>query len=160
MSSISGTPPRLTVACVRATEAADLAAAYLDPSELTFDVALDPMSLASEAEASAAFARSLAPQLVRVPFLVAAPVTLTVSCPALPSPWHPESVVYPNLEKWLRPLIDALSGADRLLVSPSLVGTISVTTRARQGKVDGLSIAVTYPPGRLIAKSPLRVVSL
>ena len=145
---------------MRTRQAVDLEATFLDQSTLTFDLALDPMSLGSEAEASAAFARSLAPQVSRVPFLIAAPVTLTVACRAQPSPWYPETVVYPNLEKWLRPLVEALSGADRLLVSPSLVGSISVTTRTSEDELEGLSVTLTYPPDRLLAKSPLRVVSL
>jgi hypothetical protein len=143
---------------VRTGQVVDLEARFLDRSALTFDLALDPRSLASETEAAAAFARSLAPQASRVPFLIAAPVTLTVACRALPSPWHPETVVYPNLERWLRPLIDALSGADRVLVSPSLVGSISVTTRTTQDELEGLSVTLRYPPDRLLAKSPLRVV--
>ena len=142
---------------MRTRQAADLEATFLAQSALTFDLALDPMSLASEAEAAAAFARALAPQLVGVPFLIAAPVALTVACRALPSTWHPGTVVYPNLEKWLRPLVEALSGADRLLVSPSLVGSVSVTTRTTSDESEGLSITLTYPPDRLLAKSPLRV---
>ena len=145
---------------MRTRQAADLEATFLAQSALTFDLALDPMSLVSEAEASAAFARSLAPQVSGVPFLIDAPVTLAVACRSLPSPWHPATVVYPNLEKWLRPLIEALSGADRLLVSPSLVGSISVTTRTTEDDLVGLSVTLTYPPDRLLAKSPLRVVTL
>ena len=145
---------------MRTRQAVDLEAPFLDHSALTFDLALDPMSLASEAEASAAFARSLVPQVSGVPFLIAAPVNLTVACRTVPSPWQPGAVVYPHLETWLRPLIEALSGADRLLVSPSLVGSISVTTRPGRREADGLSITLTYPPDRLIAKSPLHVVSL
>jgi hypothetical protein len=138
----------------------DLEATFLDQSTLSFDLTLDPASLVSEAEASAAFARSLVPQVGRVPFLIAAPVTVTVACAASPSPWHPDAVVYPNLETWLQPLIEALSGADRLLVSPSLVGSIRVTTRRPDEDADALSVAVTYPPDRLLPKSPLRVISL
>jgi hypothetical protein len=147
------TPSRPSVPGVRTGQAVDLEAIFLDQSELTFDLALDPMSLVSEAEASAAFARSLPPQLSRVPFLIAAPVALTVACRALPSPRHPGTVVYPNLERWLRPLIEALSGADRLLVAPSLVGSISVATRAGEDDSDTLSITLTYPPDRLLPKS-------
>jgi hypothetical protein len=145
---------------VRTRRVADIEATFLDQSALTFDLALDPRSLASEAEASAAFARVLAPQVSGVPFLIAAPVTLSVACRTLPSPWHPETVVFPNLERWLRPLIEALSGADRLLVSPTLVGSISVTARTAEDELEGLSVTLTYPPDRLLAKSPLRVVSL
>ena len=81
-------------------------------------------------------------------------------CRTVPSPWQPGAVVYPHLETWLRPLIEALSGADRLLVSPSLVGSISVTTRTSEDELEGLSVMLTYPADRLLAKSPLRVVSL
>jgi hypothetical protein len=144
---------------VRTRQAADLEVAFLHQSELRFELALDPMSLSSDAEAAAAFARSLTPQLDRVPFLIGAPVTLTVACRATPSPWHPGAVAYPNLERWLQPLIEALSGADRLLVSPSLVGSISVVTRG-DDQLDGLSLTLTYPPDRLIPKTPLRVVAV
>ena len=145
---------------MRTRQAVDLEATFLDQSTLTFDLALDPMSLASEAEASAAFADALVPQVTGVPFLIAAPVSLTVACKSVPSPWHPGASVYPNLERWLRPLIEALSGADRLLVSPTLVGSISVTARTTQDELEGLSVTLTYPPDRLLAKSPLRVASL
>jgi hypothetical protein len=144
---------------VSTRQAVDHEATFLAQSALTFDLTLDPMSLASEAAASAAFARLLAPQASRVPFLIAAPVTLAVACRSLPSPWHPATVVYPNLEKWLRPLIEALTGADRLLVSPSLVGSISVTTQTTEDELVGLSITLTYPPDRIVAKTPLRVVT-
>ena len=138
----------------------DLEATFLDVSELAFDLALDPASLVSEAQAAAAFAGTLVPQVSQVPFLIAAPVTLTVACAASPSPWHPGAVVYPNLETWLQPLIEALSGADRLLVSPSLVGSIRVATRRPDQDAGVLSIAVTYPADRLLAKTPLRVITL
>jgi hypothetical protein len=154
------TPSPPSVGGVRTPRAVDLDAPFLDRSAVTFHLALDPRSLGSETDASAAFAHSLAPQVSRVPFLIAGPVSLTVACQALPSPWHPRTVVYPNLEKWLRPLIEALSGADRLLVSPSLVGSISVTTRTMQGDPEGMSVTLTYPPDRLLAKNPLRVASL
>ena len=159
MFSTFRTPVGPTVTGVRTRQAADLEVAFLHQSELRFELTLDPMSLSSDAEAAAAFARSLTPQLDRVPFLIGAPVTLTVACRAMPSPWHPEAVVYPNLERWLQPLIEALSGADRLLVSPSLVGSINVTTRAGD-ELDGLSLTLTYPADRLIPKVPLRVVTV
>jgi hypothetical protein len=143
---------------VRTRQAVDLELTFPDRSELTFDLALDPLSLVGEAEASAAFAQALVPQLDAVPFLIGAPVTLTVACPALASPWHPGAAVYPHLERWLQPLIEALSGADRLLVSPSLVGAIRVVTRTRDDELDGLSVTLTYPPDRLLPKTPLRVV--
>jgi hypothetical protein len=127
---------------------------------LTFHLALDPMSLVSEAEASDAFTRVLVPELTRVPFLIAAPVSLTVACAALPSTWHPDAVEYPNLERWLRPLIDALSGTDRLLASPSLVGSITVATRGPGEDVRRLSIAVGFPSDRVLVRKPLRVVAL
>jgi hypothetical protein len=144
---------------VRSRHGGGLQPRNLAPSRLTFDLALDPLSLVSEAEASSALSRSLAPELARVPFLIAAPARLAVSCTALPSPWHPAAVAYPNLEIWLRPLIDALSGADRLLVSPSLVDSIRVATRSAQQDVGRLWVTLTYAPDRLLTKRPLGAVA-
>jgi hypothetical protein len=145
---------------VRSRQGAALEPGFADQSQLTFDLALDPMSLGSEAEAYDAFARVLAPELNSVPFLIAAPGSLTVSCTAVPSPWHPDAVEYPHLETWLPPLIDALSGADRLLVSPSLIASIKVTTRRPEEDCHGLSITVSYPSGGVLTKRPLRSVAL
>jgi hypothetical protein len=159
VSSTSPAPSPPNLAAVRAPQVVDLDAISVARSQLTFDLALDPASLVSEAEASAGFARVLVPQVMGVPFLIGAPVSLTVACSAHASPWQPGAVVYPNLETWLRPLTEALSGADRLLVTPSLVGSIRVVTRTAEDG-EGLTVTVTYPPDRMLAKTPLRVVSL
>jgi hypothetical protein len=138
----------------------DLEATFLDQSELAFDLALDPASLVSEAQASAAFAGTLVPQVSQVPFLIAAPGCHGEGEAAHATVRVTGAVVYPNLETWLQPLIEALSGADRLLVSPSLVGSIRVATRRPDQDAGVLSVAVTYPADRLLAKTPLRVITL
>jgi hypothetical protein len=158
-SSTFATLLRPSVSGVRARQTAGFDTETGERSQLTFDLALDPASLGTRAQASAALERALAPELSRVPFVITGPVTLTVTCPAVLSPWHPDAVDYPNLQTWLWPLIDALSGADRLLVSPALVGAVHITTRNAREDFDGLSLTLAYPSRRVLEKTPLRTVA-
>jgi hypothetical protein len=158
-SSTAGTRSRPSVGEVRARQGAAFDTEPVDRSQLRFDLALDPASLATPGQASAAFADALVPQVSRTSFLIAGPVTVTVACGTVLSPWHPDAVEYPNLRTWLRPLIDALSGADRLLVSPTLVAAVQITTRNPGEKLDGMSLTLTYSSRRVLARTPLHGVA-
>jgi hypothetical protein len=60
---------------------------------------------------------------------------------------------------WLRPLVDTLSGTDRLLVSPSMVSSLRITTRSRDEDLDTLALTLSYRSDRMLGKRPLRVVT-
>src|SRR4051812_27774779 len=97
--------------------------------ELNVELAADPVALVSDAEARSAFAPQVAQQVAGLPYVLAGPVTLRVSCPT--RPFRTDGLVeYPNLATWLAPLLEAFAGAGRLLLSTAQVTDIQVVPAA------------------------------
>jgi ribosomal protein L14 len=126
--------------------------------ELSVEVAADPVALGSEAAARATFTREVTQRVAVLPYLLAAPVTLRVSCPTRPV--RAEGLVeYPNLAIWLAPLLDALAGAGRLLLSTSQVSDIQVTTTRPSDPAGTLVVTVIHRPDQRLSRADLRLVA-
>jgi hypothetical protein len=126
--------------------------------EVHLDLAADPLALVTPARARDVLERELLEPLGRVPYVVTSPVTLQVWCPTRPS-WQPGAVDYPNLDRWLRPLVDALAGAQRLLLSGSQVMTVDARTAPPPGERRGLSVRVAFASDACVPKTTLRLVA-
>ena len=127
--------------------------------ELRLEVAADPAALSSQARARATFTSQVAERVAALPYLMAAPVTLRISCPTRPV--RAEGLVeYPNLATWLAPLLDALTGAGRLLLSTSQVSDIQVTTTSPADPPGTLVVSVIHRPEQRLCKADLRLVTL
>jgi hypothetical protein len=93
---------------------------------LEFLVDLEPVSLQARASARQAFDDALGRTLGEFDFVIDSQVVLTVHWYGVPHVrWETDR--YPDLDNWLKPLIDAFVGADRLLVDDSLIRSIEVT---------------------------------
>jgi hypothetical protein len=114
------------------------------PLELTFDLDVDPTELTSDEAARSAFERELAPRATRLGRVIVSPVALTLTCVALPSD-RPATIDYPNLHRWLAPLVDSLVGIDRLLVSSAQVRSVEVRTTPPTGDPGRLTVTVAFP---------------
>ncbi len=123
--------------------------------EVHLDLAVDPSALVTASRARDAFERVLPEPLGRLPYVVTTPVTLEVVCPTRPSPQR-GLVEYPNIDRWLRPLTDALAGAERLLLAGSQVMTVNVRTAAPSTDQRRLSIRVTSVNAQRVLKADLR----
>jgi hypothetical protein len=120
--------------------------------ELNLELAADPVALVSDAEARAAFAQQVAQQVAGLPYMLAGPVTLRVSCPTRPV-GADGLVEYPNLAMWLAPLLEAFTGAGRLLLSKAQVTDIQVVTAAPSDPPARLSVTVIHRPDQRLPRT-------
>jgi hypothetical protein len=125
--------------------------------ELSLELSVDPVALVSRAEARAVLTRQVAQRVAGLPYLLASPVTLRVSCPTRPV-LAPGLVEYPNLARWLAPLTEALVGAGRVLLSTSQVTDVQVTT-APPDAPPNLVVTLIHRPGQRLSKADLRLVA-
>src|SRR4051812_16133102 len=120
--------------------------------ELNVELAADPVALVSDAEARSAFAPQVAQQVAGLPYVLAGPVTLRVSCPT--RPFRTDGLVeYPNLATWLAPLLEAFTGAGRLLFSTAQVTDIQVVTAAPSDPPARLSVTVVHRPDQRLPRT-------
>ncbi len=120
-------------------------------------IAVDPSVLVSQAAARDAFAREVSERVAELPYVVASPVTLELACASRPSR-HPGLVEYPNLDRWLRPLIEALTGARRLLLGTTQVRTVDVSSMAPSADPRALLVRVVHDEDQRLPKAGLRLV--
>ncbi len=126
-------------------------------SHVSFTAAVDPEALVSEAAARSAFIGEVSDRVAALPFVVASPVTLRVTCATRPVR-APGLVEYPNLHRWLGPLIEALTGAGRMLLGRSQVTAVDVTTIAPPADRRTLPVTVVYDEEQRLSKADLRLV--
>lgn len=125
--------------------------------QLAFRVRVEPVSLQARKTARAAFDQQLARALSAYDFVIDSQVTITVRQWAAPRRrW--ESNTDPDLDNWLKPLIDSLVGADRIIVDDSLIRSIEVTWGEGAVAESVLDIRLEFDAEHRLDKKDLRYI--
>ncbi|GAB3831722.1 hypothetical protein ACFPIJ_29480 [Dactylosporangium cerinum] len=115
------------------------------------------MSLQAKKTARAAFDAALAAKLAAFDFVIDSQVTLSVRQWAVPRRrW--ESDVEPDLDNWLKPLIDSFVGADRLLVDDSLIRSVEVSWGEGSVSQSVLQVRLDFDTDHRLMKNGLRYI--
>jgi Holliday junction resolvase RusA-like endonuclease len=122
-----------------------------------FRVRVEPVSLQAKKTARAAFDRQLANALNAYDFLINSQVTMSVRQWAPPRRrWETNND--PDLDNWLKPLIDSFVGADRLIVDDSLIRSIEVTWSEGVVTESILDIRLDFDAEHRLDKKSLRYI--
>ncbi|GAA2351947.1 hypothetical protein [Dactylosporangium salmoneum] len=125
--------------------------------QLTFSLEVEPVSLQAKKTARAAFDAALAATLAAFDFVIDSQVALSVRQWAVPRRrW--ESDVEPDLDNWLKPLIDSFVGADRLLVDDSLIRSVEVSWGEGSVSKSVLRVRLDYDADHRLMKDGLRYI--
>lgn len=127
----------------------------LDDGRIDFRVDVEPVSLQSKAFARKAFDGALRDVLHQFDFVIDSQVILTVDWYGVPRVrWQTDR--YPDLDNWLKPLIDAFVGADRLLVDDSLVRSVQLTWHEGMVEASSIHVRLDFDGDHTLAKESLR----
>lgn len=122
---------------------------------LEFGIDVEPVSLQARASARQTFDQALARTLREFDFVIDSQVTLTVHWYDVPRiRWQTDR--YPDLDNWLKPLIDAFVGADRLLVDDSLIRSVEVTWHEGFVTQSRIKVRIDYDADHRLSKAGLR----
>lgn len=122
--------------------------------QLRFALEVEPVSLQSKPAARAVFDGVLADKLQEFDFLIDSQVSLTVRWWGVPRlRW--ETDVYPDLDNWLKPLIDAFVGPSRLLVDDSLIRSVDLSFGEGLVARSQLDIALSFDAQHRLPKQGL-----
>lgn len=124
---------------------------------MTFNVKVEPTSLQAKKTARVAFDNALASVLRGYDFVIDSQVTLSVRQWAVPRRrWEMDAE--PDLDNWLKPLIDSFVGADRLLVDDSLIRSVEVSWGEGNVRRSVLRVRLKFDADHRLAKKGLRYI--
>jgi Holliday junction resolvase RusA-like endonuclease len=122
---------------------------------LQFGIDIEPVSLQSRVSARQAFDDALARTLGEFDFVIDSQVTLTVHWYGVPHiRWQTDR--YPDLDNWLKPLLDAFVGADRLLVDDSLIRSVELTWHEGYVAQSRIEVRLDFDADHRLPKAGLR----
>ena len=122
---------------------------------LTFGISVEPVSLQARRSARQVFDEALSEALGQFDFVIDSQVTLTVHWYGVPRiRWQTDQ--FPDLDNWLKPLIDSFVGADRLLVDDSLVRSIEVTWHEGLVTESRIGVRLDFDADHRMPKAGLR----
>ncbi|WP_030273821.1 hypothetical protein [Micromonospora globosa] len=124
---------------------------------LSFTLEVEPVSLQAKKSAREAFDSSLQSALAAFDFLIDSQVGISVRHWAIPRRrW--ETDMDPDLDNWLKPLIDAFVGSDRLIVDDSLIRSVDLSWGEGQVTTTTIHIRLDFDPDHRLKKQGLRYI--
>lgn len=127
--------------------------------KLEITLAADPASLQSKKSSREVFDAAMTAELAKYDFLIDWQLSITVDWYGSPRRrWETDEL--PDLDNWLKPLIDSITGPDRLLVDDSQIKSIDVAFLEGRAEASHIHITMDFMPGRSLPKNGFRFVQL
>jgi Holliday junction resolvase RusA-like endonuclease len=125
--------------------------------ELVFRVAAEPASIQSRPAARAVFEQSIRAETRKIDYIIEDKVGIDVTWFVEPlRRWETDEL--PDLDNWLKPLLDGLSGPDGVMIDDSQVCNLSVSWTEGTVNSSTLSIVMRFTPEKTWPKATLRFV--